>query len=297
MTRSLVLTAAVLASGTAAAGPLPIPSFDFEIFSIDGKGGGWVIHHQKGRGDSLWGCKDLAAVGECTQVHLIEWKSAGHIEAVHISKDSQNGWFVVSAPGMGDYLYACKDPEGAASCKAVELDLRPSAMPKLKRIWPEYDCVFECANSTDRVDGDDWRTKIEDKAKADMWVQLSAAAVGSVNFYACKNLGSEPTCQLAVPNWLTVDRADLGLEKLSNITDDDKNVLPGALVGKLDEESVAYKAGIREGDKVMKVGEFDVRNGTHAKYMIIQYPALKPLKLTMGDGKVVELTAERKPKK
>lgn len=297
MFRPMILGALALASGSAVAGMIPLPTSGFEVFSTDTKGGGWVIHHQKGRGDSIWGCKDLATVGECTQVHLIEWKSASRIEAIHVSKDSQNAWIVLSAPAMGDYLYACKDPEGAPSCKLVELDLRPSAAPKIERIWPERDCVFDCANSTDRVDGNDWRTKIEDKAKADMWIQLAPAAVGPTNFYACKNLGSEPVCQLAVPNWLTVDREELGLEKLANVTDADKNVLPGALVGKLDEESVAYKAGIREGDKIMKVGEFDVRNGTHAKYMIIQYPALKALKLTMGDGKVVELTANRKPKK
>ncbi len=297
MLRSFVAVAAALVSTSAVAGPLPLPTFDFEIFSIDAKGGGWVIHHQKGRGDSLWGCKDLATVTECTQVHMIEWKTMAHIEAIHISKDSQNGWFVLSAPAMGDYLYSCKDPEGTPVCTLVELDMRPSAAPKITRMWPERDCVFECANSTDRVDGDDWRSKIEDKAKADMWIQLAPLAVGPTNFYACKGLGAEATCQLAVPNWLTVDRVDLGLEKLANITDDDKNVLPGALVGKLDEESLAYKAGIREGDKIMKVGEFDVRNGAHGKFMIIQYPALKAVKLTMGDGKVVELTAERKPAK
>lgn len=299
MNRMLVAAALTLAGTSAFAKPLiELPAQGFEIFSIDAKGGGWVIHHQKGRGDSLWGCKDLLGVDKCVQVHLEEWKTAGRIEAIHISKDSQNAWITVSSPGMGEYLYACKDPEAAPTCKQVVLDMRPTPMAQITRKWPTRDCAFECAPDKGATLGDnDWRRKIEDKAKADMWIEVSSTGVGATQMYACKGLGGEATCVLALPNWLTVDRQGLGLEDLDDVEDADKNVLPGAIVGKVDEESVAYAAGFREGMKIKAVGEFEVRNAAHARYMLAQYPALQVIKITMEDGKVMEVTAKRKEPK
>lgn len=298
MYRALASVALLAIAPAAFAVPgLPLPVDGFEVFSIDAKGGGWVIHHQKGRGDSLWGCKDLLGVDKCVQVHLEEWKSASRIEAIHISKDSQNAWIEISAPAMGEFLYACKDPEGTPTCKQVALDMRPVPMAKIERVWPTRDCAFECGDKGDALPENDWRRKIEDKAKADMWIEVSSTGVGATQFYACKGLAGDPTCVLALPNWLTVDRQNIGLEDLDNVEDAEKNVLPGALVGKVDEESVAYAAGFREGMKIKAVGAFEVRNAAHAKYMLIQYPALQPIKVTLDDGKVIEVTAQRKPPK
>jgi hypothetical protein len=280
-----------------AAPGLPLPADGFEVFSIDGKGGGWVIHHQKGRGDSLWGCKDLAAVDSCLQVHLEEWKSAARIEAIHVSKDSQHAWITVNAPAMGEFLYACKDPEGAPSCKPVVLDMRPVPAPTIERVWPARDCAYDCDAKGDLLPETDWRRKIEDKAKADMWIEVSSPGVGATQLYACKGLAAEPACKLALPNWLTVDRQGLGIEDLDDVEDANKNVLPGAIVGKIDEGSMAYAAGFREGMKIKAVGAFEVRNAAHARFMLLQYPALQPIKITLDDGKVVEITAQRKPPK
>jgi hypothetical protein len=296
-----------VAAVSAVAGPIPGlggPKPGFEVFSTDNKGGGWVIHHMPGRGDTLWGCKDLATVTDCTQVFFSEWKTASKMRFLHVTDKSQKGWLVLSAPAMGEYLYACQDPEGTPACRLMELELRPP-MAKFDRTWPQYDCKFECGDKAgscaETLPETDARRVIETVDKADFLMEAAPVAPGPVNLYACKGLESSPTCELTVPNWLTLDREDVGISKMEDIeveaADGSVTFGPGVLVSKVDEESVAWTAGLREGMVILKVGAFDTNKAAHARYLMLQYPALSKIPLTMSDGKVVELTPNRKPSK
>jgi len=276
------------------------PPAGFEIFSVDDKGGGWVIHHMKGRGDTLWGCKDLASVDECTQVYFSEWKTASSISFIHVGEKSQTGWLVLSAPAMGDYLYACKDPEGTPACTLVELELRPP-MASYARIWPNPPCETSCGTEGKALPDWDPRSIIQPDAQSTMWLQAKFAVAGPVNLYACRDIASAAKCELTVPNWLAWDREDLGLDKLVDIeveaADGTVTYGPGVMIDKVDEESVAFAAGLREGMVITKVGGFETNKAVHARYVMLQYPAEDGFMVTMSDGKEIELKPNRKPKK
>ena len=302
-----VVAGGLAAAGAASAGLLPIPAGPkpgFEVFSVDNKGGGWIINHMPGRGDTLWGCKDVTVVESCTQVYFNEWKTASKINFIHVTDKSQKGWLVLNAPAMGDYLYACQDPEGTPACTLMDLELRP-AMAQYSRVWPAYDCEFECGDKGPCCGGSlpetDSRRLIEVAEKGDMLLQIGLGIPGPANLYACKTLESTPTCTLTVPNWLALDREDLGFKTLKDIehenADGTTTFGPGVLVDKMEEESVAYAAGIREGMVITKVGPFDVSKAKHARYMMLQYIAESTVTITMEDGKTYDLKINRKPKK
>ena len=59
----------------------------------------------------------------------------------------------------------------------------------------------------------------------------------------------------------------------------------------------AYEAGIREGQVILKVGDFETSRAKHARYLMLQYPAEAKIPLTMEGGNVIELVPRRKPKK
>ena len=101
---ALLLGTLIIAGSAAAKGPLA--SGDFDIYSVDDQGGGWVINRIPVRGDLLWGCKDVAIVEECEPVPLPDFMPGFQINFLHISNDSQAGWLKVSVPALGDYLLA-----------------------------------------------------------------------------------------------------------------------------------------------------------------------------------------------
>lgn len=302
--RLVFAAAALLAVNTASAGPLSFgPAPGFEVYTQDAAGGGWVINRMPGRGDTLWGCGDVKSVETCTQVYFNDWRSGTKLNFLHVSKDSMKAWLVLTAPGFGDVLLACSEPEGTPMCSVVELDIRPK-LASYSRVWPDQACVSACGGDAccgDTLPETDPRALVEDKAMADMWLQVGTKLPGPSNMYACTGLAAEPVCQLAVPNWLALDRENLGFKKLEDIENEgaDGEVVygPGVLVSKLDEESVAYEAGFREGDIILKVGEYETNQASHARNLMLQYPALAPMPVTKGDGTVVELVARRKPKK
>jgi hypothetical protein len=274
----------------------------FQIFSVDDKGGGWVIHHMKGRGDTLWGCKDLAAVDECTQVYFNDWKTATKLEFLHVGEKSQTAWLKLTAPAMGDVLLACKDPEATPACTVVELELRP-ALSSYERIWPGMPCDAECGGVTGGAALPEWHALriIEPDALSTMWLQTKVPAVGPVNLYACRDLAAEAKCELVVPNWLALDREDLGFKKLVDIENEaaDGTVTfgPGVTVDDVDEGSVAWDAGLREGMVITKVGGFETNKATHARYLMLQFPAEDAFMVTLSDGREIELKPRRKPAK
>ncbi|MCB9665254.1 MAG: hypothetical protein H6732_14175 [Alphaproteobacteria bacterium] len=298
---AMVAVAAMVATSSAFALKLG-PKKGFDVFSVDGKGGGWVLHHAPGRGDSLWGCGDIGKVESCTQIYFDAWRSASTIKVLHISKDSQKAWVVVTAAGMSDTLHACSDPEGSPTCAPVELDMLPK-LSKIERTWPSLECDFECGTDCcgKNLPDDDPRRAIEDASKADIWIQVGPPAPGPANLYACRDLAKSPVCTLALPNWLAYDREDIGISKVEDIVsegpDGEKIYGPGVNIGKIDEDGVAYAAGLREDMVIIKVDEFTVDRAAHARAMMAQHPALHPMTITLSDGKTVEIRANRKPKK
>ena len=303
---SLAAAASFAALNLAHAGLIPGssgPGPGFEVFSTDAKGGGWIIHHMPGRGDTLWGCKDLAAVDECVQVFFNEWKTGAKIKFIHVTDKSQKGWLVLTAPAMGDYLYACQDPKGAPACTLMDLELRP-ATAKYNRVWPAYDCKFECGDKLtcgESLPDTDARRIIGPAEKGDMLLEAGIMIPGPVNLYACKGLESKPVCELTIPNWLALDRQDIGFKSLENIeteaADGTVTYGPGVRIKKMDEASVAFEAGFREGQVITKIGPFETSKDTHARYLMAQWPAEQVLPITLEDGKVIELKIRRKPKK
>ncbi len=301
MQRAVLATAALIAASAAFAAPKFGPTPGFEIYTADDKGGGWVIHRSM-RGDTLWGCADVATVETCTQVYFNDWRSGTKLSFLHVTDATMDGWLKLTAPGFGDVLLTCADPEGTPMCDVIELEVRPK-LASYSRVWPGQDCVFDCGTECcgDSLPESDPQRLIEAAAKADIWLQIGPRIPGPVNLYACTGLGAEAKCQLSVPNWLGYDRQNIGFKKLEDIENEgaDGEVVygPGVLVSKIDEESVAYAAGFREGDIILKVGEFETNQAKHARNLMLQYPAETAIPVTKGDGTVVELTAIRKPKK
>lgn len=304
---SVMILGGVLAGGVAEAKGLAAlgggPGPGFQVFSVDNKGGGWIINHMPGRGDTLWGCKDLLQVQTCTQVYFNEWKTGSKLEFLHVTDKSQKGWLVLSAPAMADELYACADPEGTPVCTRMEMELR-MPMAGYKRVWPAYDCEFECgdkASCADSLPEWDARRLIETAEKGDMLLQAGNGLPGPSNLYACRGLESAPMCQLSLPNWLALDRQDVGIKTLEDIENEQSDGTvtygPGVRIKKMDEETVGWDAGLREGDVITKVGPFETNTAKHARYLMLQYPALASFTLTLEGGKEVVITPRRKPAK
>lgn len=271
---------------------LPAPK-GFETFSTDTTGGGWVIHHHL-RGDTLWGCADVANVDRCVQIPFEWWMPTSSMEMLHVSEKTHEAWFKLSSKGIGDMLFACTDPEGETpTCTPVELGTAPKAMVKLERVWPDGQCDETCF--TDPTSKEESRARVESKAYADMWLQLSVTGPGSSNLYACRNLASGPECVEAVPNWLLWDREPLGLAKgLKDIKNDDKTFGPGVEVSKVDEDSVADDAGFREGDVITSINGWKVDRAAKASAILGQFPAGATITITLDNGNEIQLTPRRK---
>lgn len=267
----------------------PLPAQGFDVFTDDPSGGGWVIHHHPGRGDSLWGCPSLAQARDCRQVLFDDWRTGAELSFMHVSQEDDRGWLRLRVPGGGDTLLACADPGTQPSCAAVPLELLPEGS-YLRRTWPRYDGHATCDGPESR----DPRCVIEPAERAVMWLEGGPRSPGPLNLYACQGLAEgEPRCRLNVPNWLAETRDDLGLRKLEDrvVRDRDGQVVdqPGVRVGRLDAEGAAYAAGLREGDVVVRVGSFDTTLARHLRQLLLQYPARSVVQLHLEDGRTVAL--------
>jgi hypothetical protein len=97
--RALVLIClALLFALPASAAPkfLSLPSGGFDVFTLDGGGGGWVIHKIPIKGDLLWGCQDVAKVDKCNPVPLPDFMPATSLEFIHIDNKAQAAWLKVT---------------------------------------------------------------------------------------------------------------------------------------------------------------------------------------------------------
>ncbi len=296
---STLLLALVALPATSMALP-KMPSGSFDIYTADDAGGGWVIHRIPGKGDQLWGCEDVMKASTCRLVPLPDWNTATSLKFLHLSEDSLAGWLVVTPPAQGDVLMACYDPESAPSCKTVTMELEPP-MANFERQWPAYDAAPAGGDSGGGLLGGMGGAPslgpdalIEPATKADMWMSAGVKITGPVNLYACRDLaGGDPECELALPGWLIIDREDIGFKKVE--------VIPGKKgvaiqVVELDEGSAAMEAGIQPGMVITRVEGFRIKNESHFKGLMSQFPATFRFSVKVKDEGDMEIKARRKPR-
>jgi hypothetical protein len=279
-----------------------LPSGSFDIFTADDAGGGWVIHRIPGKGDQLWGCEDVMIASTCRLVPLPDWNTATSLNFIHVTDDTLAGWLRVTPPGQGDTLMACYEPETAPKCKTVKIEMRPP-LPTYAREWPAY---APAPGGGDSGGGGLMgglmggggsmgpETLLEPSSKSDMWMSAGVKVPGPVNLYACRGLADrKPECELSIPGWLIVDRQDIGFKKIE--------ALPGKKgvairIVELDEGSAAEKAGLAPGMVITRVEGFRIKNESHFKGLMSQFPATFAFSLKVKDEGDIEVTAKRKPK-
>ena len=278
-----------------------LPSGSFEIYTPDDAGGGWVIHRIPGKGDQLWGCEDVLQASTCRLVPLPDWNTATSLNFLHVSNDSMAAWLKVTPPLQGDTLMACYSPETAPKCESVKLELNPP-LANYERAWPSYDGGAAAGDSGGGLMGalgggggsKGPEQLLEPASKADMWMSAGVKMPGPVNLYACRGLADNaPECELAIPGWLIVDRQDIGFKKIE--------ALPGKKgvaiqVVEINEGSAAEKAGIKAGMIITRVEGFRIKNESHFKGLMSQFPATFAFALKVKGEGDVEITALRKPK-
>lgn len=297
--RLVAFLAALLLPLSASALP-KMPTGSFDIYSSDESGGGWVIHRIPGKGDQLWGCKDIIDASTCKLVALPDWNTATALNFLHVSEGSMNAWLKVTPPLQGDTLMACKNPEDKPKCKRVKVELNPP-IANYEREWPAYDNGGAGAGGGGGMMGalgggaaPGPEALMEDPSKADMWMSAGVKVTGPVNLYACRGLDSdEPECELSIPGWLIIDREDIGFKKVEALKGK-KGV--AIQVVEVIEGSAAAEAGIQPGMIITRVGGFRIKNEGHFKGLMSQYPATFSFSLKVKDEGNIKVKAKRKPK-
>jgi len=285
-----------------------LPASDFEVFTTDSSGGGWVIHKIPIKGDLLWGCGDVRRVERCNPVPLPDFMPATSLDFIHIDDKTQAAWLKVTVPVLGDSLMACYDPEGSPRCEKITLEAAPPVVA-IDRIWPAYKSEGAAGQSASgrggplgalagavAPSGPSKAARIEPASKGAMWLTASIPVPGPVNLYACRNLSSSPECQLAVPDVYQVLREDVGFKKVSSATNS-KGRFAGVVVEEIVEGSAAHRAKIRLGQVIVKVGGFPLKNSAHFKGLLTQWPATYEIPITLRGGDVVNLKVRRPSRK
>lgn len=264
----------------------------FDVYAVDEAGGGWVVHRLPGRGDTLWGCADVARETDaCVQVFFEAWRTGTMFEVLHVSADSQAMWLRLRAPGWGDTLLACYEPETRPQCFPVSLDLWPTR-GQLARVWPPY----AEADEGGRPEGDP-RRKIEAPERSDMWIEAGGAVPGPVNLYACVGLADrKPRCRVGLPNLLRIERQGLGFRRLEDVRPQRGAPSEGARVARIQEGSAAWDAGLREDDVIVGVGPFPATDARTVQELSGQFPAGTPFELQLADGRTLTLTPRPSPR-
>jgi len=281
------LLALALSSSAHAQGPLADddPQAGFDVYAVDEAGGGWTVHRLPGRGDTLWGCADVREEPKaCVQVFFAAWRTGTQLEVIHVSDTSQAMWLRLHAPGWGDTLLACYDPETRPRCAPIPLELFPRRA-SLGRVWPPYAGPEEGGHP----DGDP-RQRVEPVSKGAMWIEAGANVPGPVNLYACVGLDDgEPRCRMGLPNLLRIERQGLGFRRLQDARPDRSSPSEGAVVVKLDEDSAGFAAGLREGDVIVAVGGFTALDARTVQELAKQYPAGTAVPFDLQDGRTIEV--------
>ena len=129
----------------------------------------------------------------------------------------------------------------------------------------------------------------------EFWLEASLMVPGPVNLYACRGLSAKDAkCTLAINALTFVQREDFGMSKLEAVEIGKKKRKTGILVGKVAEDSAAAKAGLSEGDVIVKAGGFSLYSPLHLKGVLAQIAAGKKIKLTLSSGDNVTLKRSRK---
>ncbi|GEM_PF-3525117 len=308
-TGTAVLAALFMLAPTASANPFGgggggvMAAGDFEVYSQDDQGGGWVIHKIPVKGDLLWGCGDVATVERCDPVPLPDFMPATSLTFLHIDKDTMAAWLRVSVPAFGDSLMACYSPEDKPRCEEVKLKLAPP-MTELKRVWPDYETPAGAAAAPAAGGGmmgglmgggDSGPPKgalLEDGSKGNMWLSAGIIVPGPVNLYACIDLNDDPKCTLAIPDIYQIRRANVGFKKVSAV-ENSKGKVIGILIEELDEGSAAMRAKLKPGDVIKRVGGFRLKSVAHFKGLLTQWPATYKIPVELKDGDLVKIKVRK----
>ncbi|MFM2160629.1 MAG: hypothetical protein RLZZ383_141 [Pseudomonadota bacterium] len=291
------LAVAAVAVAWAGGGTSP-PSGDFEVFAVDDGGGGWIAHHLTRRGDALWGCADVSVAARCQQVFFEAWAVGARIQVLHVDAQTQRAWVVLSAGGDADVLYACEAPEASPRCQAVPLELRPP-LARLHVAWPPPPTRLACeAPGCPFVPPTSPALRVGPASAGQLWLEAAAPTAGAVNLYACRDLNGSPNCALSVPDWLAVDRGEIGVGRWEDIAVvDDAGVTtwgPGVRATRIDVGSAAAQAGLVDGDVVVSIGGFAVSRADHARAVIGQFPAMQEVSVGLADGRTLRLVIPRR---
>lgn len=288
---------ALLATAWAGGPPAQAPD-SFEVFSVDGGGGGWVAHHLARRGDALWGCADVAVAARCQQVFFESWVVGARLRVLHVDEQTQRAWVVLSAGGQADVLYACGQPETAPQCDAVSLELRPP-LARLAVTWPALSPKPACPlPGCPLLEDNSPAVRVGPADRGQIWLQAAAPSAGAVNLYACRDLNTAPTCALSVPDWLSVDRGEVGIGRWEDLAAVDAAGVttwgPGVRATRIDAGSPAALAGLVDGDVVMTIGGFAVSRADQARAVLGQFPAMHEVALGLADGRTLRLVVPRR---
>ncbi len=274
----------------------------FRVFGTQLEQGGWVIHHHDDRGDTLWGCPPLADAERCAQILFDAWRPGASVDILSLDPADQSSWVRLRVAGDMDRVFYCVDPTGDPSCRLMELELYPPA-GKLERVWPGLHGV-DAEGAV--LPEDDPRRWYRQPGTDALVLQAGSERLGPSNLYSCQApQGEQPACTLAVPNWLVFDRQGLGFRKLENVEQKlptgELFIEPGARIALVSDGSVADRAGLQEGDVIVRIGAFEVRDAGHAQALLAQYPSGHPIELGLkvegspGAERILTLTPERKP--
>ncbi len=305
---TLLLLAFSPLSASAAALKVPgIPSSDFN--SLEGadktdahfETGGWLIHSIPVAGDLLYGCPSLGSKDPNCDLVVLPIRTPGTtIEKWYLNPDTGAAWMKVAAPPLGDYVFACYSPGKDPYCVHVKLKDRPPAAG-LER--------FDGADSggggllpipVPSLGGGD-SGAAEDNVEKELlhpeafWLKASLIVPGPVNLYACRGLNGDPKCELAINALTFIEREHFGMSKLETVQIGKKK--KGVLIGKVADGSVASRAGIMEGDVIVKAAGFKLYSALHLKGLFAQIAAGKKIEVELNSGDAVELKRKRKRKR
>ena len=251
--------------------------------------GGWLVFTVPVVGDLLYACPPLGSPDpNCKSVVLPIRGPGSTLERWYIDPSSGAAWFKISVPPMGDYLLACFEPQGAPHCALVEVERRPT-VATLSQLKAKSDgegglgglvpFPAKPGSSTPPPAGPG-----EANASA-FWMTAALPVPGPVTLYACGGLDKGPTCRVALQGMALIEAEDFGIQKLSSGSG-------GVVVGGVATNSVAERAGLREGDVITSAAGFEILFPAHLEGLLSQVPVGDSIRVEVERKGLVKLTRE-----
>lgn len=248
--------------------------------------GGWLVLTVPVVGDLLYACPPLGSPSpNCKSVVLPIRGPGSTLERWFIDPTSGAAWFKISVPPMGDYLLACFEPQGSPHCTLVEIERKPE-VATLSRLRAETDGGGGPGGLVPFPPKPGSSTPGSGEANASaFWMTAALPVPGPVTLYACGGLDNGPTCRIALQGLDLIGAEDFGIQKLSAGS-------RGVVIGGIATNSVAERAGLREGDVVSSAAGFEILFPAHLKGLLSQVPVGDSIRLEVVGKGLVKLTRE-----